>query len=73
MTDRYTYSVTWSDEDGEYVGLCAEFPSLSWLSSTSEGAFNGIRRLVSDCLEDMQAGDEVPPRPLSVGAAAESS
>ncbi len=28
--DRYTYRVTWSDEDGEYVGLCAEFPSLSW-------------------------------------------
>lgn len=27
--NRYTYSVTWSDEDGEYVGLCTEFPSLS--------------------------------------------
>jgi predicted RNase H-like HicB family nuclease len=32
--DRYTYRVTWSAEDGEYVGLCAEFPSLSWLAST---------------------------------------
>ncbi|MDQ5918495.1 MAG: hypothetical protein QG660_1608, partial [Pseudomonadota bacterium] len=28
--DHYTYRVTWSAEDGEHVGLCAEFPSLSW-------------------------------------------
>jgi hypothetical protein len=27
--DRYTYRVTWSDDDNEYVGLCAEFSSLS--------------------------------------------
>lgn len=26
---HYTYRVTWSQEDGEHVGLCAEFPSLS--------------------------------------------
>ena len=30
--DRYTYRVTWSEEDQEYVGLCAEFPSLNWLA-----------------------------------------
>ncbi|MGV7292077.1 antitoxin HicB, partial [Mycobacterium kansasii] len=28
---HYTYRVEWSPEDGEWVGLCAEFPSLSWL------------------------------------------
>ena len=26
--DHYTYRVTWSEEDQEYVGLCAEFPQL---------------------------------------------
>ncbi len=26
--DHFTYRVTWSPEDGEHVGLCAEFPSL---------------------------------------------
>ena len=30
---RYTYRVTWSAEDNKYVGLCAEFPSLSWLDA----------------------------------------
>ena len=29
MADHYTYRVTWSAEDGEHLGLCAEFPSLS--------------------------------------------
>jgi len=33
--DKYTYRVTWSEEDAEYVGLCAEFPSLSWLAQTT--------------------------------------
>ena len=28
---HYTYRVTWSDDDEEYVALCAEFPSLSYL------------------------------------------
>ena len=28
--DRYTYRLTWSEEDEEHVGLCAEFPSFSW-------------------------------------------
>ncbi len=25
--DHYTYKITWSSEDQEFVGLCAEFPS----------------------------------------------
>ena len=29
VNDKYTYRVTWSEGDEKYVGLCAEFPSLS--------------------------------------------
>jgi predicted RNase H-like HicB family nuclease len=36
--NHYTYRVTWSAEDNEHVGLCAEFPSLSWLAPTPEKA-----------------------------------
>jgi len=46
MTDRYTYRVLWSEEDQEYVGLCAEFQLLSHLDETPEKAFAGIRDLV---------------------------
>jgi hypothetical protein len=34
--DKYTYRVTWSEYDAEYVGLCIEFPSLSWLAQIPE-------------------------------------
>ena len=63
--NHYTYSVTWSGEDGEFVGLCTEFPSLSWLAPTPDEAFTGIRRLVSDVLADLQASGEPPPQPVA--------
>lgn len=63
--DRYTYRVTWSEEDHEYVGLCIEFPSLSWLAKTPEAALQGIRRLVDDLVKDMEKSGEIPPAPIS--------
>ena len=63
--DHYTYRVTWSPEDGEHVGLCAEFPSLSWLAETPEAALGGIRRIVAETVADMQAGGEPIPEPLA--------
>ena len=65
MIDHYTYRVTWSSEDGEFVGLCAEFPLLSWLSGSQEEAFSGIRELVSDCVADMQSNSERVPEPMA--------
>ena len=65
MNDHYTYRVTWSPEDEEFVGLCAEFPSLSWLSTSQEEAFSGIRELVSDCVDDMQSNNERVPEPIA--------
>jgi predicted HicB family RNase H-like nuclease len=66
ISKYYTYRVTWSIEDGEYVGLCAEFPSLSWLANSQEAAFDGIRNLVVEVLTDMQADFEQIPEPLSI-------
>lgn len=63
--DHYTFRVTWSPEDGEHVGLCAEFPSLSWLADTPESALKGIRRLVSEAVVDMQASGEPVPAPFA--------
>jgi predicted HicB family RNase H-like nuclease len=63
--DYYTYRVTWSVDDNEYVGLCAEFPSLSWLAVTQEEALRGIRELVADVVVDMKANNEPVPESLS--------
>lgn len=65
MNDKYTYRVTWSEEDGEYVGLCAEFPSLSWLADTQEAALTGIRDIVRQVVQDMQSNGEPVPQPLA--------
>jgi hypothetical protein len=48
-TDHYTYRVTWSAEDGEHLGPCAEFPPLSWLAAEPEDALSGIRAVVVEC------------------------
>jgi len=63
--DHYTYRVTWSEEDTEYIGLCVEFPSLSWLASEPEAALQGIRQVVADVIADMQASGEMIPEALA--------
>jgi predicted HicB family RNase H-like nuclease len=65
QNDRYTYRVTWSDDDQEYVGLCVEFPGLSWLAKSPEAALQGIRKIVNDAVMDMRDNGETPPPPLS--------
>ena len=63
--DHYTYRVSWSREDSEYLGLCAEFPSLSWLATTPESALRGIRRVVAGAVADMLAEGEPVPEPIA--------
>jgi predicted HicB family RNase H-like nuclease len=63
--DHYTYRVVWSEEDAQWVGLCAEFPSLSWLAPTPEDALRGIRKTVAEVVKDMKAGGERVPEPIS--------
>jgi len=65
MKDHYTYRVTWSPEDGEHVGLCAEFPSVSWLAATPEAALKGIRKVVAQTVDDLQQSGEEVPEPFS--------
>lgn len=63
--DHYTYRVTWSEADNEHVGLCAEFPGLSWLAGTPEEALIGIRKVVGDIIKDMRKTGEVIPDPIA--------
>jgi predicted HicB family RNase H-like nuclease len=66
QNDRYTYRITWSEEDNEYVGLCVEFPGLSWLETLPEKALKGIRQVVSQAIVDMEASGETMPEPISI-------
>lgn len=63
--EHYTYRITWSEEDNEYVGLCTEFPSLSWLAATRTAVLEGIEKLVSEVINDLLAQGETPPQALA--------
>ena len=59
--NKYTYRVTWSEDDGEFLGLCAEFPSLSWLAETPEKSLSGIADVVKTCVDDLIKHDKEIP------------
>ena len=62
---HYTYRVTWSAEDQEFVGLVAEFPSLSFLDENQVAALQGIVDLVGQIVPDMVENGETLPEPIS--------
>ena len=62
---HYTYRVAWSAEDGEYVALCAELPSLSWLAPTQEKALRGILQTAAEVVADLQKSGEPVPQPIA--------
>jgi len=62
---HFTYRVTWSAEDGEFVATCVEFPSLSWLAPTQHHALSGMTELVEQVVADLTARGEDVPQPLA--------
>jgi predicted HicB family RNase H-like nuclease len=65
VRDHYTYRVSWSEYDREYVGNCVEFPSLSHLAESRSEALRGIEKLVRDVVADMRRHGESVPEPLA--------
>ena len=65
VADRYIYRVARSPEaEGEYMGLCSEFPSLSWMAGTIDEARSGIKELVREVVADLRHLKQRPPVPL---------
>jgi predicted RNase H-like HicB family nuclease len=62
---RYTYRVTWSTEDDEFLATCAQFPSLSWLASSQIGALQGLEGLLREVIADMEEQGEQVPKPFA--------
>lgn len=72
---EYRYWTEWSEEDGEWVGLCDGFPLISWLEPDREAAESGIRAVVAEAVELQRAlgkpvpepGTKWPPQALASG------
>ncbi len=62
---HYTYRVTWSSEDEEYLAQCIEFPSLSFLAQKREKALEGMTDLIHEVVQDMEKNSEQIPVPYS--------
>ena len=56
--------MTWSENDQEFVGLCAKFPGLSWLASSQEAVLRGVWSVVTQVVTDMKRNHEGIPEPL---------
>ena len=67
MNEGYKYRAIWSPEDQMYVGLCVEFPLLSALADTREGALSGIRQVIADAVSILVEDGDYIPRPTSQG------
>ncbi|MBX9471078.1 type II toxin-antitoxin system HicB family antitoxin [Microcella sp.] len=63
--DHYTYRVSWSPDDREYVATVVEFRSLSWLAPDPAAALLGLRALVAEVVDDLLASGEPVPEPLA--------
>ena len=64
MHEKYSSRIIWSEEDQEYVGLCTELPSLSWMSDSQTEAFKGIMKLAASVIKDMEKEGEPVPEPI---------
>ena len=63
--DHYTYRVSWSPDDHEYVATVVEFPLLSWLAPDPASALLGLRALVAEVVDDLQASGDPVPEPVA--------
>ncbi len=63
--DHYTYRVSWSPDDREYVATVVEFRLLSWLAPDPAAALLGLRALVAEVVDDLVASGEPVPEPLA--------
>lgn len=65
MVEHYTYQVSWSEGDREFVATCAEFPSLSWLAPDQVDALRGLKDVVAGVVADLKKSGEPVPEPMA--------
>jgi len=64
--DKYTYRLLWDEDKERYLGVCSEFPALSYEATSTSDALAGIQRRVADELADLAKHRRPQPEPLAV-------
>jgi predicted HicB family RNase H-like nuclease len=66
MSDKYCYTVAWSQEDECYIARVAELPSLAAHGDTQEDALQEVSRLVAYVVQDLEESGEPVPEPFAI-------
>jgi predicted RNase H-like HicB family nuclease len=64
-TREYTYQISWSDDDGEFLATCVEIPGLSGLGQTEAEALAELKEALSAWLDHLRSEGLPLPKPLS--------
>lgn len=64
---KFNFSVVWSNQYQQYMGLCGELPSLYFLAETNVLAYQGILELVCSANEPVERvqSDQMQPQKLA--------
>ena len=65
-TPNYTYQISWSEEDDEFVATCVEIPGLSGLGKSETEALVELQDALSGWLEHLRS--EGLPLPVPLGS-----
>lgn len=68
-TNRYPFTIEWSDEDKEYVATCPAFPGLSAFGKTEEKALKEGKIALAGFIKTYQANNMPLPEPVKQEAA----
>jgi predicted HicB family RNase H-like nuclease len=65
--DHYTYRVTWSEEEQQFLGLCSEMPSLSAFADDRFEAMKQIIEVVKTSVAWIMEEGQEAPQPIATG------
>lgn len=66
LASKYAYRVEWSEEDGAYIAVCLELPTVKAHGSTMERALSNVRSAVRVVINSLLADGEEAPEPFSI-------
>lgn len=64
--DMYTYRLLWDEIRERYVGVCSEFPDLTYEAMSTADALAGIQNRIAEEIASLARQKKPPPEPLAV-------
>ncbi len=66
MKNKYTFQISWSEEDEAFIAICREFPGLSAFGSSHEDALREAQTALDVMVETYKEKGIPLPEPKAV-------